>query len=88
MFTKEQIDFMIREDFGIDFSKPLTEDDYDQIEDKAVEIIQHGGFDKNYEPTPLGTMAESIIDAIPDAAPSKQLRCYFYTQILEEETWS
>lgn len=64
MFTADQIKFMIDRHFGIDFSKPLDDNALNQIEDKAADVLQYDGFDKEYEPTAAGTMAESIIDAL------------------------
>ena len=64
MFTKEQIDFMLKHEISIDFSKPLSDDDLDLSDDKVSLLLQTEGFDKDYEPTPIGTMAESIMDAL------------------------
>lgn len=64
MFTKEQIDFMLMHEINVDFSKPLSDDDLDLIDDKVSLLLQTEGFDKDYEPTAVGTMAESIMDAL------------------------
>lgn len=63
-FSNEQVDFMKRIGVSIDFSKPLHDDDYGQIEDKVSAHLQRYGFDKDYKPTKDGTICENILDMI------------------------
>ena len=61
-FSKEQMDFMKKIGISIDFSKPLRDDDYEQIEEKVSAHLQKKGFDKDYAPTADGKMCEAILD--------------------------
>lgn len=61
-FSKEQMDFMKKIGISIDFSKPLRDDDYEQIEEKVSAHLQVKGFDKDYAPTADGKMCEAILD--------------------------
>ena len=61
-FSKEQMDFMKKIGISIDFSKPLRDDDYEQIEEKVSAHLQAKGFDKDYAPTADGKMCEAILD--------------------------
>ena len=63
MFKKEQIDFMHKIGLKIDFSKPLSEEDFEMIEDKVSFYLQKHGFDKDYNTNKTGRMCESILDA-------------------------
>ena len=47
----------------IDFSKPLSENDFEEIEDKVSIYLQKHGFDKDYNTNKTGRMCESILDA-------------------------
>lgn len=61
-FNEEQTDFMKRIGISIDFSKPLRDDQLEQIEEKASEHLQMKGFGKDYSPTADGKMCEEILD--------------------------
>lgn len=64
MFNKEQIAFMRKIGLSIDFSKSLSDDDYEKIEDKVSDYLQMHGFDKNYKPNEKGLMCETILDLL------------------------
>lgn len=63
-FGRNQIDFMNRIGISIDFSKSLSDSDYESIEEKVSAHLQKKGFDKDYHPTPDGRMCESILDML------------------------
>ena len=64
MFEKDQISFMQKMGITIDFSRSLTETEYQEIEEKVAIYLQIFGFDKNYNPTAEGLMCESILDRL------------------------
>ena len=43
----------------------LTDDDYVQIEEMVGNELQMRGLDKDYNPTPIGEMCESILNQLP-----------------------
>lgn len=61
-FSEEQTDFMKRIGISIDFSKPLRDEQLEQIEEKVSEHLQMKGFGKDYSPTVDGKMCEEILD--------------------------
>ena len=63
-FSKKQIEFMQEIGVSVDFSKKLTDSDYETIEEKVSTYLQAHGFDKNNEPTEAGIMCESILDLL------------------------
>ncbi len=63
-FSKNQIEFMKEIGISVDFSKQLSDADYEAIEEKVAEHLQKNGFDKDYLPTEDGKMCESILDAL------------------------
>lgn len=63
-FSENQIEFMKKIGISIDFSKNLSDYDYELIEEKVSEHLQKKGFDAEYEPTEEGKMCESILDML------------------------
>lgn len=63
-FSENQIEFMKKIGISIDFSKNLSDSDYELIEEKVSEHLQKKGFDAEYEPTEEGKMCESILDML------------------------
>lgn len=63
-FNENQIEFMKEIGVSVDFSKELTDSDYETIEEEVSEYLQAHGFDDNYEPTEEGIMCESILDIL------------------------
>jgi hypothetical protein len=49
---------------SVDFSKELTDSDYETIEEEVSEYLQAHGFDDEYETTDEGIMCESILDIL------------------------
>ena len=63
-FSENQIEFMKKIGISIDFSKNLSDSDYELIEEKVSDHLQKKGFDAEYEPTEEGKMCESILDML------------------------
>ena len=63
-FNENQIEFMKKIGVSVDFSKELTDSDYETIEEEVSEYLQAYGFDGDYEPTEEGIMCESILDVL------------------------
>lgn len=63
-FTDKQIEFMKEIGVSVDFSRELTDSDYETIESEVSEYLQAHGFDDNYEPTDEGIICESILDIL------------------------
>jgi len=74
-FTTEQVAFMEQIGISIDFSKPLHNGDYEQIEEKVSTHLQQYGFDKDYMPTKDGAMCESILDVSTSLPPDRGGSC-------------
>jgi hypothetical protein len=64
MFSDEQIKFMKKQGIKISFNKPLNDEELEEIDDYISHLLQIKGFDKDYKPTPIGIMAESIMDTL------------------------
>lgn len=64
-FCNNQIAFMKSIGISVDFSKPLSDADYADIEEKVSEHLQKHGFDANYLPSEDGKLCESILDLLP-----------------------
>ncbi len=63
-FNKDQIKLLNKIGVSIDFSKDLTDADYESIEESVSSYLQKNGFDKNYQPTEEGMVCESILDML------------------------
>ena len=63
-FDQDQIKFLKRIGVSINFSEPLSDADYELIEEKVSDHLQRKGFSKEYEPTEDGKMCESILDML------------------------
>lgn len=63
-FSKNQIKFMNKIGISVDFSKDLSDADYERIEDTVSAYLQQHGFDKQYHATEEGKMCESILDIL------------------------
>ena len=63
-FNKSQIEFMESIGISVDFSKRLSDSDYEAIEERVAEYLQISGFDDQYLPTKEGNMCESILDIL------------------------
>jgi hypothetical protein len=63
-FNNEQIKFLNQIGLSIDFSKDLSDADYEKIEEVVSAHLQKNGFDKQYKPTEEGKMCESILDIL------------------------
>ena len=63
-FNKDQIEFMKKIGISVDFSKELSDADYEAIEETVADHLQKNGFDANYLPTEEGKMCESILDIL------------------------
>ena len=63
-FQESQISFMKEIGISADFSKSLSDSDYQEIEEKLSEYLQIKGFDKEYLPTAEGKLCESILDLL------------------------
>lgn len=66
MFSNEQIAFMSKQGIKVDFSAPLSDDDFFKIDNIISSLLQTKGFDEKYEPTNIGKMCESILDVMAD----------------------
>ena len=64
-FSENQIAFMNKIGIPVDFSKTLSDADYEMIEDMVATHLQKHGFDKDYLPTEEGELCESILDTLP-----------------------
>lgn len=65
MFTEEQSSFMEKLGIRAHFDAP-TDDEAVLIEDRVASCLQEHGFDKDYMPTAIGTMCESILDELAE----------------------
>ena len=65
MFTEEQIAFMKGLGIRANFNAP-SDDEAVLIEDRVATCLQEHGFDKDYMPTAIGTMCESILDELAE----------------------
>jgi hypothetical protein len=63
-FSKNQIEFMKKIGISVDFSKKLSDSNYEAIEEKVSEYLQKSGFDKDYLPTEEGKICEAILDVL------------------------
>ena len=64
VFNRDQITSMNKIGISVDFSKALSDADYESIEENVSEYLQKHGFDENYLPTEEGTMCETILDSL------------------------
>ena len=65
MFTEKQISFMEKLGIRAHFDAP-TDDEVVLIEDLVSSCLLEHGFDKDYMPTAIGTMCESILDELAE----------------------
>jgi len=65
VFTEEQISFMKKLGIRANFNAP-SDDEAVLIEDRVASCLQEHGFDKDYMPTAIGTMCESILDTFAE----------------------
>ena len=65
-FDRKQIAFMKKIGISADFSAPLSDADYEAIEEIVSTRLQKHGFDVNYLPTKEGEMCEAILDTITE----------------------
>ena len=65
-FDRKQIAFMKKIGISADFSAPLSDADYETIEEIVSAHLQKHGFDANYLPTEAGEMCEAILDTITE----------------------
>ena len=63
-FSENQIAFMKKSGITVEFSNPLSDADYEMIEDMVATYLQKHGFDKDYLPTEEGELCESILDGV------------------------
>ena len=64
MFTAEQQIFIRSLGFQPDFDN-LTDEDFAQIEELIGDALVMQGLDRDYNPTPIGELCESILYQLP-----------------------
>lgn len=62
--TNKEIEFLMSLGLNLNFEK-LSDEDFVDIEELVGEKLQTSGFDKDYKPTPIGMICESILDKLP-----------------------
>ena len=66
-FSEEQIRLLRKYGFKANLTEPLSEDELDDIQDAAVEILQLHGIGEGDEVNSIGLVCEDIIDLTVDS---------------------